>query len=67
MKMEHIDKNIRVRLLQLFGGDRQMAEDWLTTPKVVFNNDTPLNVLDTPHGYYKVLDIISRIDLGDFS
>lgn len=67
MKIEHIDKNIRARLLQLFGGDRQMAEEWLTIPKAVFNNETPLNVLDTPQGHHKVLEIINRIELGDLS
>ncbi|WP_264875398.1 MbcA/ParS/Xre antitoxin family protein [Vibrio agarivorans] len=67
MKIEHIDKNIRARLLRLFGGDKQMAEEWLTTPKVVFNNETPLNVLDTPQGYQKVMEVINRIEFGDFS
>ncbi|MEZ9319422.1 antitoxin Xre/MbcA/ParS toxin-binding domain-containing protein [Vibrio sp. 10N.286.51.E5] len=67
MKIEHIDENIRVRLLKLFEGDTQMAEEWLTTPKVVFNNETPLDVLDTPHGHHKVLEVISRIELGDLS
>jgi uncharacterized protein (DUF2384 family) len=67
MKIEHIDRNIRARLLQLFEGDRQMAEEWLTTPKIVFNNGTPLDVLDTPQGHHKVLEVISRIELGDFS
>ncbi|MFA1575115.1 MbcA/ParS/Xre antitoxin family protein [Vibrio cyclitrophicus] len=67
MKIEHIDKNIKARLLQLFGGDRQMAEEWLTTPKVVFNHETPLDILNTPQGGYKILEVISRIEHGDFS
>ncbi|MEZ8798665.1 antitoxin Xre/MbcA/ParS toxin-binding domain-containing protein [Vibrio cyclitrophicus 1F53] len=67
MKIEHIDENTRVRLLKLFDGNRQMVEEWLTTPKVVFNNETPLDVLDTPQGYHKVLEVINRIELGDLS
>jgi uncharacterized protein (DUF2384 family) len=44
-----------------------MSEEWITTPKVIFNGLSPLEVLDSEQGKTKVLDIIQRIAYGDFS
>ncbi|KAB2824300.1 MbcA/ParS/Xre antitoxin family protein [Aliivibrio finisterrensis] len=66
MKIAHIDKEVREKLLELFA-DEQMSEEWITTPKVIFNGLSPLEVLDSEQGKTKVLDAIQRITYGDFS
>ncbi|RYU45715.1 DUF2384 domain-containing protein [Aliivibrio finisterrensis] len=66
MKIAHIDKEVREKLLELFA-DEQMSEEWITTPKVIFNGLSPLEVLDSEQGKNKVLDAIQRITYGDFS
>jgi uncharacterized protein (DUF2384 family) len=55
MKIAHIDKEVREKLLELFA-DEQMSEEWITTPKVIFNGLSPLEVLDSEQGKTKVLD-----------
>ena len=66
MKIAHIDKEVKEKLLELFA-DEQMSEEWITTPKVIFNGLSPLEVLDSEQGKTKVLDAIQRITYGDFS
>ncbi|WP_300175040.1 MbcA/ParS/Xre antitoxin family protein [uncultured Aliivibrio sp.] len=66
MKIAHIDKEVREKLLELFA-DEQMSEEWITTQKVIFNGLSPLEVLDSEQGKTKVLDAIQRITYGDFS
>ncbi len=66
MKIAHIDKEVREKLLELFA-DEQMSEEWITTSKVIFNGLSPLEVLASEQGKTKVLDAIQRITYGDFS
>ncbi|MDR9827306.1 hypothetical protein BCT21_01125 [Vibrio sp. 10N.222.55.F9] len=67
MNITHVDEKVREELLKLFNDDEQMAEEWLTTPKRVLNGLSPFEVLNTEQGKAKVLDVIQRITLGDFS
>lgn len=67
MSITHVDEKVREELLKLFNDDEQMAEEWLTTPKRVFNGLSPFETLATEQGNSKVLEVIQRIKRGDFS
>lgn len=67
MNITHVDDKVREELLKLFNDDEQMAEEWLTTSKRVFNGLSPFEILATEQGNSKVLEVIQRIKLGDFS
>lgn len=67
MKIREIDETVRQRTLDLFDGDEQMSEQWLTTPKVIFSNVSPLDVLSTHNGKSKILKVIEKIQHGDLS
>jgi len=50
--------------LELFEGDRQMAESWLSKPLAAIGNETPINYIDTPEHAHQLLDIIGRLEHG---
>ncbi|MFA0440124.1 antitoxin Xre/MbcA/ParS toxin-binding domain-containing protein [Vibrio sp. 10N.222.51.C12] len=67
MNITHVDDKVREELLKLFNDDEKMADEWLTAPKRILNGLSPFEVLNTEQGKAKVLDMIQRIKLGDFS
>ncbi|CDT32197.1 MbcA/ParS/Xre antitoxin family protein [Vibrio coralliirubri] len=67
MNITHVDEKVREELLKLFNDDEKMVDEWLTAPKRVLNGLSPLETLTTEQGNTKVLEVIQRITLGDFS
>lgn len=45
-------------------GDKEFAVNWLKTPKIALNNETPLSLLDTQLGANEVEDMLMRIEYG---
>jgi putative toxin-antitoxin system antitoxin component (TIGR02293 family) len=48
-------------------GDKDKADEWLNTPNLVLNGQTPLSLLDSDIGAESVIDILGRIEQGVFS
>lgn len=53
--------------VDLFGGDRQAARQWLQTPKRALGDATPLGYAGTEVGAREVEDLIGRAEHGVFS
>jgi putative toxin-antitoxin system antitoxin component (TIGR02293 family) len=53
--------------VDLFEGDKAGALKWLTTPKRVLENETPLAYSRTELGAREVEDLIGRLEHGVFS
>ncbi|MGH7340548.1 MAG: antitoxin Xre/MbcA/ParS toxin-binding domain-containing protein [Candidatus Rokuibacteriota bacterium] len=53
--------------VDLFGGDRQAARQWLRTPKRALGEATPLGYAATEVGAREVEDLIGRAKHGVFS
>lgn len=53
--------------VDLFGGDRQAARQWLQTPKRALGEATPLGYAATEVGAREVEDLIGRAEHGVFS
>jgi putative toxin-antitoxin system antitoxin component (TIGR02293 family) len=53
--------------IDLFEGDREGALKWLTTPKKVLDNKTPLQYSRTELGAREVEKFIGRLEHGVFS
>lgn len=53
--------------VDLFGGDRQAARQWLRTPKRALGDATPLGYAATEVGAREVEDLIGRAEHGVFS
>ncbi len=62
----NIDRDVRECLYKLFN-DEALSNEWLSTPKQPLNGLTPLEVLKLKDGKNRVLEMIERIELGDFS
>ncbi|MDD9156308.1 MbcA/ParS/Xre antitoxin family protein [Aliivibrio sp. S4TY2] len=62
----NIDRDVRECLYKLFN-DEALCNEWLSTPKQPLNGLTPLEVLKLKDGKNRVLEMIERIELGDFS
>ena len=52
--------------VDLFGGDRQAARQWLQTPKRALGDATPLGYAATEVGAREVEDLIGRAEHGVF-
>ena len=50
------------RALQAFEGREEVARRWLTTPKTLLEDETPLERLDTEPGLRQVEDMLTVID-----
>lgn len=53
--------------VDLFGGDRQAARQWLQTPKRALGDATPLGYAATEVGAREVEDLLGRAEHGVFS
>ncbi|MGB3635213.1 MAG: antitoxin Xre-like helix-turn-helix domain-containing protein [Rubrobacteraceae bacterium] len=68
----HADESDRVlrlsrvygRALELFGGDLDKAQHWLSTPKVALGGESPLDYSRVDVGAQEVVDLIGRIEHG---
>lgn len=48
-------------------GNEERAVQWLKTPCMALNGESPLNMLDTSVGTSMVMDVLGRIDYGVFA
>ncbi len=46
------------------GGEGRIADRWLDTPIAALGGKTPLELLDTPEGREKVMDILGQMEAG---
>lgn len=58
--------DIQEKAISVFG-DAQIAAEWLKTPVPVLNGQAPNDLLDTPLGRQRVLEVLDAIDTGNFS
>jgi putative toxin-antitoxin system antitoxin component (TIGR02293 family) len=49
---------------ELFEGDLDMAERWLSKPLPAIDNKIPFDFIDTPERAQQLLDIIGRLEHG---
>lgn len=49
---------------ELFEGNRQMAEDWMSKPLPAIGNAIPADYIDSPERAQQLLDIIGRLEHG---
>lgn len=50
--------------IELFEGDSDRAELWLSTPLPAIGNEIPIHYVDTPERAQQILDIIGRLEHG---
>lgn len=50
--------------IELFEGDSDSAELWLSTPLPAIGNEIPIHYVDTPERAQQILDIIGRLEHG---
>jgi putative toxin-antitoxin system antitoxin component (TIGR02293 family) len=58
--------NILERAQEVFGNVKK-ARDWMNTPLIAFEGETPLQRSDTSIGATQVEDVLGRIDYGVYS
>ncbi|WP_375322722.1 antitoxin Xre/MbcA/ParS toxin-binding domain-containing protein [Aliivibrio logei] len=63
---DELDNEIKSRLMVLFN-DELLCEEWLKSSKIQLGGLSPLEVIKTAGGKEKILDMIARIETGDFS
>ena len=52
------------RAVDLFEGDRQLAETWLSNPLPAIGNEIPIDYINSPERAQQLLDIIGRLEHG---
>ncbi|MGR5320544.1 antitoxin Xre/MbcA/ParS toxin-binding domain-containing protein [Vibrio sp. DNB22_19_1] len=63
---ENLDVEIKSRLMAIFN-DKALCDDWLRNNKKPLGGISPLEALKTADGKAKVLEMIAKIETGDFS
>ncbi|HAS3627040.1 TPA: DUF2384 domain-containing protein [Vibrio cholerae] len=63
---EHLDAEIKSRLMAIFN-DEALCNEWLSNSKKPLGGLSPFEALDEADGKAKVLEMITRIETGDFS
>ncbi|CAK1876318.1 Antitoxin Xre/MbcA/ParS-like toxin-binding domain-containing protein [Vibrio crassostreae] len=63
---QQLDAEIRSRLMAIFN-DKALCDEWLSNSKKPLNGLSPLEALKKTDGKEKVLEMITRIETGDFS
>lgn len=59
-----LETTVLAAALELFEGDRQMTERWLSSPLPIIGNETPYNYMDSPEKARQLLGIINRFEHG---
>ncbi len=71
VKTEYAEKAVELARLYTRGeevfGSMDKFKLWMKTPGYVFNNETPLSLLDTSVGFNVVLKELGRIEYGVFA
>ncbi|MCK0164942.1 antitoxin Xre/MbcA/ParS toxin-binding domain-containing protein [Marinobacter sp. S6332] len=63
-ELETLQAQVKSAAVELFEGDRQMAESWLSSPVPIIGNETPYNYMDSPERAKHLLGIINRFEHG---
>ncbi|HGF7372343.1 DUF2384 domain-containing protein [Vibrio cholerae] len=63
---EHLDAEIKSRLMAIFN-DEALCDEWLSNSKKTLCGLSPFEALNEADGKAKVLEMITRIETGDFS
>ncbi|ODS05049.1 antitoxin Xre/MbcA/ParS toxin-binding domain-containing protein [Vibrio scophthalmi] len=63
---EQLDAEIKSRLMAIFN-DEALCDEWLSNSKKPLGGVSPLEALKRADGKAKVLEMIARIETGDFS
>ncbi|EGR0666081.1 DUF2384 domain-containing protein [Vibrio cholerae] len=63
---EHLDAEIKSRLMAIFN-DEALCDVWLSNSKKTLGGLSPFEALNEADGKAKVLEMITRIETGDFS
>ena len=50
--------------IELFEGDKERAELWLSVSLPAIGNEIPIHYIDTPERVQQLLDIIGRLEHG---
>lgn len=70
IKPEYTSRAVELVRLYIRGeevfGSLDAFKSWMKSPNYIFNNETPLQLLDTPIGFRLVWDEIGRIEHGIF-
>jgi putative toxin-antitoxin system antitoxin component (TIGR02293 family) len=59
--------SILAQAIHVFGGDRQHAETWLTSPAMALDQRKPIELLASPEGVDMVKQLLGRIDHGVYT
>lgn len=63
---EQLDAEIKSRLMAIFN-DEALCDEWLSKSKKPLGGTSPSEALKKTDGKTKVLEMITRIETGDFS
>ncbi|MGR2848607.1 antitoxin Xre/MbcA/ParS toxin-binding domain-containing protein [Vibrio vulnificus] len=63
---QQLDAEVKSRLMAIFN-DEALCDEWLRNSKKPLGCLSPLEVLKKADGKAKVLELITRIETGDFS
>ncbi|EOX1845332.1 antitoxin Xre/MbcA/ParS toxin-binding domain-containing protein [Vibrio cholerae] len=63
---EHLDAEVKSRLMAIFN-DEALCDKWLSNSKKTLGGLSPFEALNEADGKAKVLEMITRIETGDFS
>ncbi|EGR10342.1 DUF2384 domain-containing protein [Vibrio cholerae] len=63
---EHLDAEIKSRLMAIFN-DEALSNEWLSNSKKPLGGLSPFEALNEADGKAEVLEMITRIETGDFS
>ncbi|MFA0348257.1 MULTISPECIES: MbcA/ParS/Xre antitoxin family protein [Vibrio] len=63
---EQLDAEIKSRLMAIFN-DEALCDEWLSNSKKPLGGVSPLEALKRSDGKAQVLEMIARIETGDFS
>ncbi|MDE1326840.1 MbcA/ParS/Xre antitoxin family protein [Vibrio aestuarianus] len=63
---QQLDSEVKSRLMAIFN-DEALCDEWLRNSKKPLGSLSPLEALKKADGKAKVLELITRIETGDFS
>lgn len=63
---QQLDAEVKSRLMAIFN-DEALCDEWLSNNKKPLGGISPLDALKKAEGKAKVLEMITRIETGDFS
>ena len=56
---------LKQKLLDFFGHDREMLNDWMNTPLPAFEGSHPASLLESDEGRVRINEILGRMKFGE--